>query len=184
MTQSFFQGVYRNWIWIGAPLILISAAALGFLIVGTVKMVRKAQLFRVPLVERQEVRFGETERVVLSMEGPRFSTRFKNLAYELRAEDGTRVEGRPVLFRARTTAVSTARMEILTYDIPRPGRYVLRIGGLGAAQAADARHAIVFGRPHLGRTAAHILGIILSAGVFITSLVFFLLRLLETGPGA
>jgi hypothetical protein len=184
MTQSFFQSVYKYWIWIGAPLILISAVALGLVIASTVSMVRKAQLFRVPLVERQEVRFGEAERVVLSMEGPRFSTRFRNLAYELRADDGTRVEGRPVLFRARTTAVSTARMEILTYGIPRPGRYVLRIQGLGAVQAADARHAIVFGRPHLGRTVAHILGMILSAGVFIVSLVFFVLRLLETRPGA
>jgi hypothetical protein len=184
MTQSFFQGVYRNWIWIGAPLILISAAALGLLIAGTVRLVRKAQLFRVPLAERQEVGFAQAERVVLSMEGPRFSTRFRNLAYDLRAGDGARVAGRPVLFRAQTTAVSTARMEIMTYDIPRPGRYLLLIQGLGAPQADDARHAIVFGRPHLGRLVAHILGMILSASVFIVSLVFFLLRLLEAGPGA
>jgi hypothetical protein len=184
MTESFFEGVYRNWIWIGGPLMLISATALGLLIAGTVRMVRKAQLFRVPLAERQEVGFAEAEQVVLSVEGPRFSTRFGNLAYELRAGDGTRVEGRPVLLRTETAAVSTVRLEILTYDIPRPGRYVLRIGGLGAPQADDARHAIVFGRPYLGRLVAHILGMILSASVFIGSLVFFLLRLLETGPGA
>jgi hypothetical protein len=184
MTQSFFQSVYKYWIWIGAPLMLISAVALGMLIASTVSMVRKAQLFRVPLVERQEVGFAEAEQVVLSVEGPRFSTRFGNLAYELRAGDGTRVEGRPVLLRTETAAVSTVRLEILTYDIPRPGRYVLRIGGLGAPQADDARHAIVFGRPYLGRLVAHILGMILSASVFIGSLVFFLLRLLETGPGA
>jgi hypothetical protein len=184
MTQSFFEGVYRNWIWIGAPLILISVTALGLLIAGTVRMVRKAQMFRVPLVERQEVGFAQAEQVVLSVEGPRFSTRFGNLAYELRAGDGARVAGRPVLLRTETAAVSTVRLEILTYDIPRPGRYLLLIQGLGAPRADDARHAIVFGRPYLGRLVAHILGMILSASVFIVSLVFFLLRLLEAGPGA
>ena len=67
------------------------------------------------------------------------------------------------------------------YEIPRPGRYVLRVERLGAAQERDTAHRLVFMRPHLAQSAAYIIGITLSAIVFIASLVFFVLRLLEKG---
>lgn len=72
-------------------------------------------------------------------------------------------------------------MELLKYDIPRPGRYVLSMTGLGAPQERDVKHAVLFAKPHLAQSMAYVLGIVLASGVFVASLVFFLLRLTETG---
>ncbi len=184
MNQSVYMSIYKYWIWIGVPLMLAAAFALWMLITGVMATVKKAHLFKVPLLERQEVRFDESGRVILSMEGPRFSTRFGRLNFELRELSGEVVESSPALFRATTSGISTARMELLKFDIPRPGPYVLIMTGLGPPQERDAKHAVVFMRPHLGKSVAYVLGIVLASGVFITSLVFFLGRLFEKEPGA
>ena len=179
MNQSFWQSLYRIWIWLGVPVMVIALTALGILIVGVVGLVKRATLSRMPLAERQEVQFAEAGRVVLIMEGPHLSSRFRHINFELNGIDGDRVEGRTALFHARSSGFSKARMELVKYDIPRPGRYLLRMTGLGAPQANDVHHEILFARPHLGQSVAYVLGIILASGLFIASLVFFLMRLLE-----
>ena len=161
-----------------------AAIALGFLIRGLVLTVRKSKLCRLPLVERQEVEFTEPGPVILNEEGPRLSNRFAGLAYVLTGSDGQTLERHPVLFRARTSGISKASVSISQYDILNPGRYILRIEELGEPRAGDSEHAIIFSRPHMLRVVAHILGLILAAGAFITSLVFFLLGLLERPPGS
>ena len=181
MSQSFWQSLYRSWIWLGVPVIVIALAALGMLIAGVVVLVKKSTLSRMPLAERQEVQFAEAGRVVLIMEGPHLSRRYKQVGFELSGIDGEKIEGRTALFHARSSGIARARMELLTYDIPRPGRYLLRMTGLGAPQESDVQHAILFARPHLAQSIAYVLGIILASGVFIASLVFFLLRLMEKG---
>jgi hypothetical protein len=178
MSQSFWQSLYRSWIWLGVPVMMIALAALGTLIAGVVVLMKKSTLSKVPLAERQEVQFAEAGRVVLSTEGPLLSNRAAHVDFELSGIDGEKVEGQRVLFRARSSGISKARMERLTYDIPRPGRYVLRMTGLGAPQVGDVNHAVVFARPHLEQSMMYVLGIVLSSGLFIVSLVFFLLRVI------
>lgn len=184
MNESLFVTLYKYWTWIAIPVMAMTLAALVLLILGVVATVKKAHLFKVPLAERQEVEFVEAARVVLSIEGPRFSTRFARVNFELKGINGDPVESRRALFRAVTLGISTARMELLKFDIPRPGRYVLTTTGLGAARESDARHAVVFMRPHLKQSLVYVLGIVLTSFIFISSLVFFLLRLLEAGPQA
>jgi hypothetical protein len=154
------------------------------MILGVLATVKKAHLFEVPLSEWQEVQFAAAERVVLSIEGPRLTTRFAHINFQLTGVNGDPVAGRRTLFRARTSGISTARMELLEYDVPRPGRYVLHMAGLGAPQERDARHAVVFMRPHLIQSLAYVLGIVLASMLFIVSLVFFMLRLSGTVPEA
>jgi hypothetical protein len=165
---------------LGVPVIVIALAALGMLIAGVVGLVKRSTLSRMPLAERQEVQFAQAGRVVLIMEGPHLSTRYKQVGFELSGIAGDRIEGRTALFHARSSGFSKARMELLKYDIPRPGRYVLRMTGLGAPQANDFKHAILFARPHLAQSVGYVLGIILASLVFIASLVFFVARLMET----
>jgi len=148
-----------------------------------VAVIRRAHLFRVPLAETQEVRFSEAGPVVLWVEGPRFTTRFRHVDFVLSNEYGERVDGRRILLRAQVSGVSTVRMALIKYMIPRAGRFVLRMTGLGPAREGDARHAIVFTKPHLAQLVAYILGMILAFAVLIVSLVFFVLRLSEAGPG-
>jgi hypothetical protein len=179
--MSTLSLLYRNVLWVAPPLMCISVLLLGLSIRNVVRLVKAAKVLSVPLVEQQNIEFPEAGRMVLCVEGPRFSTRFAGVDYELRTDSGAPVEVRTAWFHATTTGVKWARVEVRVYEIPRPGRYVLRVERLGAAQERDAAHRLVFMRPHLAQSVAYVIGITLSAIVFITSLVFFVNRLLEKG---
>jgi len=182
MNQSVFASLYKYWAWIAIPVMLAAVAALVFLILGVIATVKHAHLFKVPLAQSQEVEFTGAGPVALSIEGPRGTTRFARVNFELKGINGDPVEGRRALFRARTSGVSAARMELLKFDIPRAGKYVLTMTGLGPPREDDAEHTVVFMRPHLKQSVAYILGIVLASAALIVSLVFFLLRLREAGP--
>jgi hypothetical protein len=70
-------------------------------------------------------------------------------------------------------------MEVKSYRIPMPERYILRIKGLDPGSRPDDKHKIVFMRPHLARTIAYAIGIVLAGFLFIGSIVLFFLRLLS-----
>jgi len=176
MTQ-FWAGLYKHWIWLGLPVMLAAATALWLLIAAVVAVIKKAHIFRAPLAAIREVEFLEAGRVVLSIEGPLLTTRFAGVQFELREMNGGRIDGRPCFFRARTSGFTTARMELMEYNLPRPGRYVLSMMGLGTVVAGDASHAVVFMRPHLLQSMAYVLAIVFASVGFIASLVFFLMRL-------
>ncbi len=184
MNDSTFASLYRHWIWVGPPVFLLALAGLIGSIMGVVATLRKAHLFKLPLSEKQELEFREPGRVVLSTEGPRFSTRFAHLKFELRGINGDPVLGRRALFRAQTSGISTVRTEHLIFEIPRPGRYVLTISGPGSTRETDAGHSIVFMRPHLMRAMTFVIGIVVSSAFLIASLVFFVLRVREATPQA
>ncbi|MEA5113155.1 MAG: hypothetical protein VB050_03935 [Geobacteraceae bacterium] len=171
-AESFFS---PHMAWLFAAVSILSAVLLGFNIRGVVRLVRQSRILSVPLRQEQEVDFAESGRVVLCLEGPLFTRRFARLGYDLAAVDGTAVSGRPAFFHAKTSGFSSVRMEMRVYDIPGPGRYHLRIRGLENATGSDSRECIVFMRPHLGRAVCFVIGIVLSAGLFITGLVFSLL---------
>jgi hypothetical protein len=177
MSQSVFATLYEHWIWVGPPVFLLALAALVLAIAGVVKTVKRAHLFKLTLREEQRVQFQEAGTVVLSTEGPRLSNRFRGVKFELRGVDGDAVPRRPALFRARTSGISTVRTEDSIFEIPRPGRYLLTAAGLGAERDKDAKHALVFMKPHLRRAVVFVVGIVLAAGLTVVSLIFFLLRL-------
>ncbi len=183
MKQSAFMSIYEHWIWIGVPLMLAAALGLWMTITGVMSLTRLSKLSSVPLVAKQEVGFDEAGQVALSMEGPRFTTRFAGAGFEMYGLDGQRVPSRPSLMRKRTMGVSTITMELLTFDIPRPGRYHLVVTGLVQPSPSDPAHSVVFMRPHTARTVAYVVGIVLSACVFIASLVFVIMRLNRVGQG-
>ncbi len=174
-TLDFME---RNLLWIAPPAMIISVALLALCIRNEVRVVKGSKLLSAPLVEQQNVELPEAGTTSLCIEGPQFSRRFAGLSYSLRADDGAPVEGRRVLFRTRTSGISWARLELLTYEIPRPGRYLLRVEGLGPPQPSDAAHHLVFTRPHTAPTIAYILGMIFTFALFVVSFVFFMLRLI------
>ena len=141
MSGSVLTNLYRQWIWLGIPFMVGALVVLGTVIRRVIAIVRKAHLFRVPPAETQEVEFTEAGSVILSIEGPRFTRRFAHVGFELMDATGQRVPSRPTLFRARTSGISTVRMELRAFNIPRPGRYVLRMTSLGPAREKDREHA-------------------------------------------
>lgn len=183
INMAILSFIYTNGIWVAIPSFALGVMLLVRCITGVVRTVREARLFSVPLLDRQEIDFVEAGRVVLAMEGPLFSRRFAKLHYELTGPDGMAVTGRSVLFRATTTGLTKARMELKVYKIANPGRHVFQIRGLGGAKPSDPEHSMVFMRPHLGRTVMYILGIILAAFFTVGSIVLFSLRLTNgNGP--
>jgi len=130
--MNFLSYIYRNGLWIAVPLFVISAALLGFFILSVIRAVKQAHLHSVPLLEQQEIEFAEEGRVVLCTQGPLLSFRFANLDYELTG-DGIPIEGRTTWFHSKTSGFSWVRMEVKSYRIPRPGRYVLVSRGLSPA---------------------------------------------------
>jgi hypothetical protein len=171
-SESLFD---RQMVWLFLVISFLSIISLGYCIRNVIRLVRRSRIVGVALLAEQEVEFAEAGRVVLCLEGPLFSRRFARLEFELSAGDGSVLIGRTALFRARTSGFSTVRMELKSYHIPRPGRYRMRITGLGEGRGADARERIVFMRPHLAGSIGYVIGIVLSSGIFITSLVFALL---------
>jgi hypothetical protein len=178
---SFFSYIYRNGLWISMPAFIMSAASLVYLIRDVIKVMKQAHLISVPLVEQQAVEFAEAGRVVLCMEGPRFTSRFANLSYRLIGPDGREAKCRRSWFRSHTSGVSKVRMELEYYEVSSPGPHTLQIKGLKPGQEPDADHRIVFMKPHLARSIANVIGIVLAGMLLIGSVVLFLGCLLSPG---
>jgi hypothetical protein len=176
MIETFWVSAYRNWIWLGVPVMLAAAAALGLSIARVIAVMKKAHLFKVPFAASQAIEFLEAGRVILSVEGPRFTMRFAGVGFVIQDPGGAIIESHPALFRATTSGVTTVRMELRKFNIPMPGRYVLNMTGLGEPREGDDRHSVVFMKPHLRHTMVSVLSIVLSSVVLILSLVFFLMR--------
>ena len=176
--MSILTYIYRNGLWISVLLFVISAVLLTYFILNVIRVMKQAYLFSVPLQEQQEIEFTEAGRVVLCTQGPQLSFRFAKLDYELMG-DGIHIESRKIWPPKRTTGLSWVRLEVQSYRILRPGRYILRIKGLEPGSTADSEHRIVFMKPHLARRIGHVIGIVLAGVLFIGSVVLFFLRLLS-----
>jgi hypothetical protein len=181
--MTFLNFLYRNGLWISVPLFGISVVILVFFILSVIRLGAKKQFLSVPLLEKQNVEFAGADRVVLCVEGPLFTSRFAGLTYELIDADNTRVKSRTSWFHARSSSFSKVRMEMRSFEIPKPGRYILRIQGLDGSQAGDSKHRIVFMRPYLVQTIGYVLGIVLAAWFLIGCLVLSILRIISKGAG-
>jgi hypothetical protein len=166
--------------WLLAILFLLALAALASLVRAVAGMLRSARLCAVPLRPSQTVEFPAAGRVVLCIEGPRFTPQFRRLRFELRQLGGAEVAGHRILFRLVASGISRARVTLRTYDLPMTGRYELVIHGLPPQHVDASEHAIVFMRPHLARTVLLIIGITLASALAVSSLVFFLLSVVPT----
>jgi hypothetical protein len=179
--MSFLAYAFDRALWIAPPLFVLSAAVLAACIRDVTATVKRARLLSVPLAVTQEIELTEKGRVVLCGEGPLLSTRFSGLTYALTLE-GRPVESRPSLFHARTSTLSTTRMELRYYELPVRGRYVLSVKGLPPDAGIDAEHRLVFMRPHLAHAMLAVVGILVASVGLIATLVLFLLRF--TSPPA
>ena len=166
--------------WLLALLFLLALAALLALVRAVVRMLRSARLCAVPLRMSQRIDFPVDGRVVLCMEGPRFTPQFRKLHLELRQPDGVEVPGHRILFRLVASGMSRARITLRSYHLSMAGPYELVIDGLQPQYVDTPDHAVVFMRPHLARTVLLVVGITLASALAIVSLVFFLLSVVPT----
>ncbi len=182
--MAILSFIFRHGIWISIPAFVVSVTFLVKCIAGVIRTMKNAQLFSVPLVEKQDIEFSEPGRVVLCMEGPLLSRRFARLKYKLTGPQGAEAKSRPVLLRWKSSGLSTARMELRIYRIDKPGPHVFQINGLGEPKPSDWKHRIVFTRPHLRYSILYVIGIVITSSFIIGSVVLFFLRLLTDSGGA
>jgi hypothetical protein len=161
--------------WLLAVLFVLSLAALARLVGAVLRLLRTARLGDVPLLELQGVTFPTAGRIVLCMEGPRFTPRFRKLEFELGLPGGARLTGHRILLRTVTSGIRHARLTLREFDLPFAGRYELYVTGLAPTDRGAAGHRIVFMRPHLARALLLVVGITLASTLAIVSLVFLLL---------
>jgi hypothetical protein len=161
--------------WLLLPLLVTGLALLVVFIKNLVGLGKKNTLFSIGLKEDQPIEFAEAGRVLLCVEGPMFTRHFVKLRYQLIDANNTEVQGRTSLLRTSSSGFTRARMEIMSFSIPNPGRYSLRIQGLQEQEPEDSPYRIVFMRPYFGKVIVNIFGVLFASAVFIVSLVFFLL---------
>lgn len=176
--MSQFPGILQFGPWLGGLAFALGALLLATCIVKVIHLLRASELVRGALAERQEIAFAEAGRVLLCVEGPQFSRRFARLDFALETVDGSAVPGHANWLRARSSGFSKARLQLRTYSIPQPGRYVLRINGLGSPQARDAEHAIVFAKPHAAAAVGYVLGMIVAGWLLIGGILLFVFSVL------
>jgi len=179
ITMPTLVELYQHILWITAPLFFISAASLVLFIRNLVRLQRQSLMLSIPLRQQQDIEFMKAEPLILCLHGPWLTTRFGGLTYELSRMNGILVQGRGVWFRSRSSGFTTVTMELYRYAIPEPGRYRLKVNGLGARQDNDSEHSLEFARPHIAKSISYVIGIVLSSILVIGSLVFSLLRLTE-----
>ena len=171
--------LYQNILWLSVPLFLISVAVMIYCIDRLITSKRQALILDIPLMEQQEIKFAQTGPVVLSIEGPLFTTRFNGLSYKLSTSDGRSIRGRRTVFRNSTSGLLNAKTDLMIYCIPEPGCYNFKVEGLGDTLEKDADHRLVFSRPHMASVIGYLLGITLGSMSLFGSLVFSLLRLTQ-----
>ncbi|MFH2054283.1 MAG: hypothetical protein ABIK96_17660 [bacterium] len=177
------MSIYRNGLWLSWPLLALGVFLLWTFIATASKLGERNRIGRLPLVAEQRLAFPEAGKVVLWLEGPQLTSRFKDLTFELHGSDGTVMKGSPVLMRNRSAGTSRVRISDRTFDVPHAGDYTLVTGGLGEARPGDENHHLVFMRPHQVQTVKAVLGIVLGAILAIGAVVNFFLRL-SMGAGA
>jgi hypothetical protein len=167
-----------NATWLLAGSLALSLAGLLGLIRSLLRSVRDARIGAYPLLPRQSVEFPTAGPVMLAVEGPRFTSGFRRLGFELRLPGGASVQGRRVLLRNTTTGLSSVRLTLQRYVLPFAGRYELLVNGLDPQAAGLANHRLVFVAPGMSRRISLVVGITLCAGWAIASLVFLLLEVI------
>lgn len=171
------------------PVALIAGYLICRLVMRLTKVIRQAELQKVPLQEVSLLTFPEAGNVQMHLEGPRMSRAFIGLKYQIGAVDptGSKENERSLVISRSIGAVRSSSFETVrdSYGevyVPAPGQYEMRISGLGAKQGMKGleRCRIVFTRPYTFAVLLCILGIVfmgflLIGGVVLSGLILAVL---------
>lgn len=181
--MSVLTFIYKNGLWLSWPLFFLGILLLWFFITTAVKLGDRHRICSLPLQPLQDLEFPAPGKVILWLEGPQLTSRFRHLKFELTGSDGSSLTGRRVLFRSRSSGFAKVRISDRIFEIPHAGRYVLHTDGLGESRDGDEQHRLVFMRPYQVQVIGGILGILLGAFLVIGSVVNFCLRYFQ-GAGS
>ncbi len=161
----------ENWLFWSIPLAIGGLVLLLKIITNLTRIIRRSLLQQVPLGYEATVRLNEKGKVLLHVEGPRFTTAFWGLKYELYDISSNQpVKMRRNLFPMQSSGMSSVRMLQRVLQIDRPDEYIFRVHGLKSNK--DYKNcSIVFTRPYGLVAILHTLGILFAGGCLIFGIV-------------
>lgn len=173
---------------------LLVAASTAFLVLGGLLVWVLARLLRSnraqmvasgPMTAEQEFTLREPAVLLLLVEVPRFGSNFRQLEFEvIEKATGQSTKLRYDFVRAQgaVCGVTTMRVPLGRFTVPRPGAYLVRIGGL-QPDADYSGSRVMFSRPYLGRMILQIIGIVVCAIGMLLSLLLALWQVLPLQQG-
>ena len=169
------KAVHAGWLPVTIAAIAIGAVLLFFSISGILRVLREAEVARMPAKAEQSVTFREPGSYVLFVQQPRFDAPLRNATFSLRTSGGAEVSSSPSIFRTTVSGGSTARISVRNYEIAQPGTYRLLMSNVDAG-ADLSRCELIFTHPFAGALIARILltvggAIALIGGIVFTALI-------------
>ena len=159
----------RQWLWMSIPVALIGLAILPFAVIRLLNLVNDATLVSLPLVQEQTLHLETTGSMLLHGEGPRFTTAFGKLEFELTFQvDNKPVELNPVYLKSSSSGITHSRLSLRAFDIEYPGEYQLKISGLDDNCKAQEKCLIAITRDNRRPLVGTIVAIVFSAIAFLS----------------
>lgn len=152
---------------------VLAVLVLGVTIRSLVRTLRSAVVASLPHLLEQKFDLPRAGRYDLFVEGTRFSTDFRSIAFEIHDAGGAPVPLRPAFFRVLVSGLKRVRLKIAGFEAPAAGSYVLRLTGVRPGQ--DPEDRIVVATPVAAKVVAHALAMIALSVLAIGSLVIALL---------
>jgi hypothetical protein len=131
------------------------------------RLARQPEIARAPLAASGPVVFADGGHAELALEGPAPAAGLRALRIEMLDATGLPLRLDPLRARAASGGIGRRRLSLHAVDVPAPGTYQLRVGGLDET-IRDGRTSIVFVRPQdpgfVATAAALVAAIGLAAG--------------------
>jgi hypothetical protein len=169
----------KHVLWLSLPAAVFGFCALFTVIIKLAGLSGKARVCSVALAPATEVEITTTDELNLCLEVPAMTFMAGNgLQYELLKAD----DNQPVALHNTIAtlfgrkAVTTMLFPVRVFRVVETGKYMLKVSGFNP-QTDYSRYALIIERPLNGKIVLHVLGIALTAGVFIAGLIFTIMAL-------
>lgn len=151
--------------------LVVGLVGLGLAVRRLVAVVRRPPLARLPVVPQQDVAIAEAGAMLLQIEGPIGTTAFVGVDVTLDdVTHGRPIALRPIVFRARSSGFTRARLSWKRFALDAPATLRVRVDGLAAGRDVAAC-ALVVARPAGVALPATILGVVASAILVVCGIV-------------
>lgn len=160
---------------LGAGCVVAALVAGGLLIGGVRALLRLSaahELSVLPAKPIQTVSFAEPGTVVLALRGKQFQRGFGATTFTLRSvATGQEVASEAVIVRGqRSSLAGVVTLTVRRFAVPQSGDYLLEAKGL-SPDLEDSAAGFVFQRPHGMSLVVHIVWVVGSAALLLTSIV-------------
>jgi len=151
-----------GWLWWTIPLAVLGLLGVGVAVRSLIALGSSRIAATEGIADEQTLILDTTGPMLLHGEGPRFTTAFGAMEFQLiREADGARIPLKSVLIKSSSAGLRLVTLSLRRFEIETPGPHRLLVSG---APAADARvdHRLFVTQDHRGRLGGVVVGLVLS----------------------